>query len=113
MPAFGAVVEGHRAPLAGRGEGTSGDWRGSAGQAPAIASAVLLRSAALATTIAQGRANPSASLPIGTQLGHGQPVGGQRAGLVRAQHIDVAERLDGVGLLDQRAVRGTRTAPSA
>ena len=45
----------------------------------------------------------SSSMPNGTQLAQAQPVGRQRAGLVGAQHIDTAERLDSVGLLDQRA----------
>ena len=33
-------------------------------------------------------------------------VGRQRAGLVGAQHVDVRQRLDGVGLLDQGALAG-------
>ena len=41
----------------------------------------------------------------------GEPAGRERAGLVGAHDVDVAERLDGVDLLHQRAPPGDRGRP--
>ena len=78
--------------------------RGAAGQRRAMASLVLLRAVALAASAAAAAITSSSVAPpsAGDRL-DGQPVRGQRPGLVEAQDVHVAQALDRVRLLDQGA----------
>ena len=59
------------------------------------------------TSPSRPRAASASSWPAsGTTLGEREPAAGERAGLVGADDVDAADRLDGVDLLDQRAAPG-------